>query len=82
MAERYRLEFPVLADPKLEVISAYRVRHIGGYAGADIAAPAHFLIGTDGKIAWRYISRRQQERPTNATDIAAIEALEALRQRE
>lgn len=81
IAERFRLEFPVLADPKLEVISAYGVRHVGGLGDRDIAAPAHFLIGTDGKVKWRFISRRQQERAGRAADTGAIEALKALRDR-
>ncbi len=81
IAERFHLEFPVLADPKLEVISAYALRHVGGYGGRDIAAPAHFLIGTDGKVKWRFISHRQQERAGNEADIGAIEALKALSDR-
>ena len=81
IAERFHLEFPVLADPKLEVISAYGLRHVGGYGGRDIAAPAHFLIGTDGKVKWRFISHRQQERAGNDADIRAIEALKALSDR-
>lgn len=48
------IEFPLLADPDLEAIDAYGVRHpSGGLGGHDIARPATFLIDAQGKIVWR-----------------------------
>ena len=48
------LDFPLLADPNLEVINAYGVRHAaGGMGGVDIARPATFVIDGQGRIVWR-----------------------------
>jgi len=45
--------FPLLSDPKAEVISRYDVLHHGaGPKGADIARPAEFLIDSNGMVRW------------------------------
>ena len=45
--------FPVLSDPKAEVIRRYDLLHTGaGPKGADIARPAEFLIDSTGTIRW------------------------------
>ena len=47
-------DFPLLADPDLEVIDRYGLRHEGAsIEGGDIARPAVFLVAPDGGIAWR-----------------------------
>ena len=51
------IEFPLLADPGLETIDAYGVRHpAGGMGGVDIARPATFLIDGQGQIVWRELT--------------------------
>ncbi len=63
VVERNGLEFPILADTEREVIRAYGVVHAGGGPeGGDIAIPAQFLIGRDGKILWRFVSSHVQYR--------------------
>lgn len=48
------LTFPVLADPELQAVDAYGVRHsLGGIEGDDIARPAVFVIDREGRIVWR-----------------------------
>jgi len=45
--------FPLLSDPKAEVIRRYDVLHAGaGPKGADIARPAEFLIDSNGMVRW------------------------------
>ena len=45
--------FPLLSDPKAEVIHRYNVLHPGaGPKGADIARPAEFLIDSNGIVRW------------------------------
>ncbi len=51
------LEFPLLADPDLEAIDAYGLRHsAGSMYGTDIARPATFLIDRQGRIVWRELT--------------------------
>ncbi len=46
-------KFPLLSDPKAEVIRRYDVLHPGaGPKGADIARPAEFLIDSNGMVRW------------------------------
>ena len=45
--------FPVLSDPKAEVIRRYDLLHAGGGQGADIARPGEFLIDPSGTVRWR-----------------------------
>ncbi len=45
--------FPLLSDPKAEVIRRYDVLHPGaGPKGADIARPAEFLVDQSGIVRW------------------------------
>jgi peroxiredoxin len=52
-AQRLGYTFPLLSDPKAEVIRHYNVLHLGaGPKGADIARPAEFLIDSNGIVRW------------------------------
>jgi peroxiredoxin len=56
--------FPLLSDPKAQVIRRYDVLHPGaGPKGADIARPAEFLIDSNGIVRW-----------VNLTDNIAVRA--------
>jgi peroxiredoxin 2/4 len=45
--------FPLLSDPKTQVIRRYDVLHPGvGPKGADIARPAEFLLDSNGVVRW------------------------------
>ncbi len=53
--------FPMLADADHRVAEAYGVYNLleDGYA-----APAVFVIGRDGRIAWSYVGRAADDRPS------------------
>ena len=45
--------FPLLSDPKAEIIRRYDVLHPGaGPKGADIARPAEFILDSNGLVRW------------------------------
>jgi peroxiredoxin len=63
----------VLYDASGETIRAYGLtQERGGPQGEDIAIPAHFLVEPDGRIAYRFISTRAQDRPKVEDDIEAV----------
>lgn len=48
------ISYPLLADPDLQTIDAYGLRHSdGGMGGRDIARPATFVLDRQGRIVWR-----------------------------
>lgn len=63
-ASRLDLKFPLLSDAMHSALTSYGVVHRGGGPGGeDIAIPAHFLIARDGRILWRHVAERLQDRP-------------------
>lgn len=63
VVDKNDLGFPILADEDRTVIKAYGLVHAGeGPKGTDIAIPAHVLIARDGRILWRHVSKRIQDR--------------------
>ena len=63
------ITFPLLADPELQAIDAYGLRHEGGNPfGGDISRPAVFLIDEEGKIIANILTDNWRVRPT-AKDI-------------
>jgi peroxiredoxin len=78
VVERNRLDFPILCDTEREVITDYGLVHRGGGPdGSDIAVPAHILIDGQGRVVWRFVARRVEDRP-HPNDV--IEAVQALRE--
>lgn len=70
------LAYPILSDPDLHTIDAYRLRHVGGgHDGDDIAHSASVLIDRDGIVRWTFVTRNFRVRPTPAEVLAAIDAL-------
>jgi peroxiredoxin len=56
--------YPLLSDPKAEVIRRYDLLHPGGGPkGTDIARPGEFLIDVTGTVRW-----------VNLTESAAVRA--------
>jgi len=52
-AKKQGFTFPLLSDPKAEVIRRYDLLHSGaGPEGHDIARPAEFLIDSTGTVRW------------------------------
>jgi len=73
-SQELRYTFPLLSDPKAEVIRRYDVLHPGaGPKGADIARPAEFLIDSNGIVRWVNLTeniavRARPEQVLNAVD--------------
>ena len=58
--QRIGFTCPMLADPDHAVSAAYGVYN---QYGDRLAAPAAFVIDTDGRIVWHHISFDPYERP-------------------
>jgi peroxiredoxin len=71
LGEELGLRFPLLADPSAAVIERYGVR----MAHEELAVPAVFVIRSDGTIAWRFVSERVPDRPTNDGVLEVLEGL-------
>ena len=57
--------FPLLADPELEAIDAYGLRHVAGYpTGGDIARPAVIIVAEEGFIREKILTENWRVRPT------------------
>jgi peroxiredoxin len=70
-ARQLGLSFPLLSDIKREASTAYGVyMPESGYSGRAL-----FLIDRDGRIAYRDISPRPDEIPSNEAVLRAIESL-------
>ena len=61
LAQELGLGFPLLSDPNAAVTERYGIR----MAHEELAVPAVFIVRSDGTIAWRFVSQRTLERPTN-----------------
>lgn len=76
LAKSAGLDFLLLADPEVEVISKFGLRHVGASVdGRDIARPAIFIINRDGEVVWRMLTDNWRVR---ARPKALLKQLEAL----
>ncbi len=74
--DRLGLTFPLLSDAKHTTIDEYGLVHRGGGPGGeDIAIPAQFLVDRDGRILWRRIAGRIQDRPDPRDVVQTIRSL-------
>lgn len=71
LADGFGLTFPILADPPRAVMRAYGVED----AENEIAWPAIFVIGRDGKVAWRWLADTYRERIPTAEVLRDLDAL-------
>ncbi|HEY75943.1 MAG TPA: peroxiredoxin family protein [Thermoflexia bacterium] len=55
------IPYPMMADTDHQVSEAYGVYNL---LGDGYAAPAIFIIGTDGQILWQYVGGGPRDRPT------------------
>ena len=58
------LPFNILVDESRAVLKAYGVWHRLGLDAWNIARPALFLIDSDGRIHYSFVSDRQDEFPS------------------
>ena len=61
--------YPMLADPEHQAAEAYGVFDL---LGDGLAAPAVFVIGSDGRILWSHIGRDPGDRPATADVLAQL----------
>ena len=71
---KHAYPFPLLFDETRQVTRAYGVYHAIGKDAYNIAHPATFVLGPDGKICWIAVSPSQTERPAVQEILAAIES--------
>ena len=59
------IDFDLLADPELQVIDAFDLRHKNGNPfGGDIARPAVILLDEQRKVVFRILPDNWRVRPT------------------
>jgi peroxiredoxin len=74
------LPFRLLSAAGLPTLADYGLEHAeGGPNGETIAVPAELLVGQDGRIGWRHVAERIQDRATPRQVLAAIARLPAVR---
>lgn len=74
---RGKVTFPLLSDPKSEVIDRYALRD-PAYAGQTIEGvphPAVFVLDREGRVRWSKIETDYRQRPSNAEIRAAADAV-------
>lgn len=77
MVREEQLSVLVLSDSGASVVRDYGLLHEGaGPDGEDIAIPAQILVAQDGRIVWRHVARKIQDRAYPEETLAAIEELE------
>ena len=69
--------FPVLSDPKAEVIRRYDLLHSAGGQWGDISRPAEFLIDPSGTVRWRDLTESYWVRARPETVLGVYEELKA-----
>lgn len=78
MKEKNKLPFNILSDEKLVTISAYGLLFHEPMRKTDIALPANFLLNRSGKIAWKWIAPRVQDRvDASVVDAEVVKLLRA-----
>lgn len=73
--EETGLPFNILVDSSRDVLKAYGVWQALGLFSWNIAKPALFLIDRAGAIRYSFIAQRQDEFPSHAEIVGAIERL-------
>ena len=66
------IEFPVLYDSDTDVVDAYGVYDL---RGDSLAAPATFIIDSEGIVRWSHVSRRTSDRPKTSEIIEQLQTL-------
>ena len=69
LGEKLGVRFPLLSDPKREVIRAYGVEDQEN----GIAWPAIFIVGRDGNVRWRSLAETFKVRPTSEVVLDALD---------
>ena len=73
VVEQLGLGYRIAADPKLETIDAYGLRH-GTPGEPSMARPATFVIDANGVVRWRSLTDNFRLRPKPDEILAAIDS--------
>ena len=73
-AVRWRVDYPLLSDPELELAHAYGVA-FRPEGGPGLPVPAVFLIDTGGRIRFQYVNPTYQVRLAREVLLAAAREL-------
>lgn len=65
--------FSMLSDPDLRIIRAWGTRE----DGKQISAPCMFLVGSQGRVLWRYLGKNMTDRPDLDKVLKVIDGLRA-----
>ena len=66
--------FPLLSDPKADVIRSYGLLHArGGEDGRDISRPAEILVDSSRSIRWEYLTDDLRIRARPEVVLEAVE---------
>ena len=71
---RVGIPFPILYNSETDVVREYGVYNL---LGDNLAAPATFVIDTDGLVRWSYIGRRNSDRPKAAKVVRELQRLQS-----
>jgi thioredoxin-dependent peroxiredoxin len=74
--EEWRLPFPLLSDPRFQIIDAYGARHEKGHEGKDISRPGIIILDPQKTVRFKHIGKNPQDRPTNTEILYMIEKLQ------
>lgn len=73
LSQKAGYTYPLLSDPKAEVIRRYDLRHTGaGIDGQDVARPAEFLVDSSGTVRWVNLTENYwvRARPEQVLEVA------------
>ncbi len=69
------ISFPFLLDEERQVTKAYGVYHLLGVDAFNIAHPATFVVGRDGRVKFAYVSSNQLDRAPLEQVFAALKRI-------
>ena len=76
LAQKAGYSFPILSDPKAEVIRRYDLLHPGGGpSSSDISRPAEFLVDSSGTVRWTNFTEDIRVRAKADQMLAAARAI-------
>jgi peroxiredoxin len=68
LAKKLGLSYAVLSDPRLTAIRAFGIEDTQN----EIAWPSVFVVGSDGRVAARFLTQSYKSRPTAEDVVAAL----------
>ena len=74
--EEWRFPFPLLSDPKFQVIDAYGAHHPQGHEGKDISRPAVIVIDPQKIIRYKHVGTSPIDRPSDDEILFLLQQME------